>query len=99
MKHVILLLLFPAFLFAQEKAKVQGKLEGTYQIEFLKSAKAPIAVTGEILEKIESLRAETKVTYLVINEDCRIMILPKNDLSVAKREKLEEFIIVEKFTN
>jgi len=62
MKHVILLLLFfPAFLFAQEEAKVQGKLTGTYQIEFLKSAKSPIAVAGEILVMMKWLRQEIKV--------------------------------------
>jgi len=98
-QFILLLLFFPIFLFAQEKTKVQGKLTGTYQVEFLKTATAPIAVTGEILEKIETLRTEAIVTYLVINAECRIKILPKNVLSDANKKNFEEFVVVEKFTN
>nr|WP_294936622.1 hypothetical protein [uncultured Flavobacterium sp.] len=100
MKYVILLLVFfPTFLFAQETAKWPNKMEGTYQIEFLKTAKEPVAVTGEILQKIEANRKEGQISYLIINEQCRIKILPKNALSESNKKKMEEFVIVEKFEN
>lgn len=100
MKNAIfLLLLFPMFLFSQEKAKFADKHHGTYQVEFLRTATAPIAVTGEVLEKIEANRKESQVSYLVINDQCRIKIFPKNVLSDPKRKDVEEFVIVEKFDN
>lgn len=100
MRHVILLLLFfPMFLFAQEKSKATGKLEGTYQIEFLKTATTPIAVTGEILEKIEALRKESETTYLLINAECRVKIFPKNALKNLDKNISEDYVVVDKFIN
>lgn len=100
MKNLFFLLVFfPLVLFAQENAKLAGKSEGTYQIEFLRSAKEPIAVTGEILQKIEANRKETEVAYLLVNPQCRIKIFPKNTLSAPKAAPVEEYVIVEKFDN
>lgn len=100
MKHVILLLVFfPMFLFAQEKAKLKSNLEGTYQIEFLKSAKEPIGMSPDLIEKIENARKEIQVSYVVVNEHCRIKVLPKNLIAKAQIRPLEEYVIVDKFDN
>lgn len=100
MKQIVLLLFFfPVFIYAQEKAKLTGKLEGTYQVEFLKTATQPVAITGELLEKIEKLREDSKVVYFVVNDQCRIKIFPKNNPKAADKNLSQEYVVVEKFTN
>lgn len=100
MKHVIIaLLFFPLSVFAQEKALSKENLRGTYQIEFLKTATNPIAVSAQLMEKIETVRKETEVSYVAVNEHCRIKVFPKNALSDFNVKELEESVIVEKFDN
>ncbi|MEW5677528.1 hypothetical protein ABGT15_14555 [Flavobacterium enshiense] len=100
MRCLILLFLFvPALLFSQEKAKFADKLEGTYQIEFLKTAMEPIAVTNEILEKIEAIRKEDQTVYLTINEKTRIKVFSRKTVKNIDKTKQQEYVVVEKFIN
>ncbi|MGX7668782.1 hypothetical protein [Flavobacterium pedocola] len=100
MKHLFLLLmLFPTFLLAQEKAKFPDKLEGTFQIEFLSTATQPIAVTTEILEKIEAIRKEEQTTYFMVNDKVRIKVWSRKALQTIDKTRQPEYVVVEKFTN
>lgn len=83
-----------------QETKSSLEIKKTIQILFLASEKAdPIALTVDLIKKIESLRQENEITYLDINKGCKIKILPKNTINQMNFKPLEEYIVVEKFEN
>ena len=73
-------------------------IKKTIQILFLTSEKNdPIGLTSDLINQIEVLRHETKITYLDINKGCKIKILPKNIINQKDFKPMEEFLFVEKF--
>lgn len=90
--------------FKQQKESAEipslAETKRTIQVVFLSSEKDnPVALTGDLIDKIENLRDENKITYLEINQGCRIKILPKNITSQKDFKPMEEYIIVNKFEN
>lgn len=70
----------------------------TIQVVFLSSENVnPIALTNDLINQIENLRDENKITYLEVNKGCRIKILPKNIIRQKDFKPFEEYIIVNKF--
>lgn len=81
-----------------KKITSASEIKGTYQLLFLKAEKTdPIGITNDLIEKIESTRDDNKITYLKVNDFCRIKIFPRKDL--ANLSLKEEYLIVDKFEN
>lgn len=59
----------------QEYFELSVALEGTYQIQMIDTRALP-TITLDIFPQISSLRSESVITYLNVNPNMRIMILP-----------------------
>jgi len=83
-----------------QATKYSLEVKKTIQILFLVSEKSdPIALTVDLINKIESLRQENEITYLDIDKGCKIKILPKSTINQINFKPLEDYIFVEKFEN
>lgn len=84
----------------EQEIKHSLDVKKTIQILFLASEKSdPIALTVDLINKIESLRQENEITYLDIDKGCKIKILPKSTINQINFKPLEDYIVVEKFEN
>ncbi|MBC7696327.1 MAG: hypothetical protein H7141_12875 [Burkholderiales bacterium] len=77
-----------------------SEFKKTIQFMFLASEQNnPIGLTIDLINKIENLRQEDKITYLDVNQGCKIKILAKNLIYQKNFVPLEEYVVVEKFSN
>ncbi len=76
------------------------EIKKTTQIIFLVTDQyKALALTTDLIKKIEELRTENTTTFLEVSNTCRIKILPKNSINQKDFKPLEEYIIVNKFEN
>jgi hypothetical protein len=99
MKKILLFLLvsFSLNSFSQEEIINVEQVKGTFQLEITNKNVDPISITTDLLLKIDSLRDESKVTYLNIDASRRIKIFSKNDLNLGKNKGIEDYVIVTSF--
>jgi hypothetical protein len=68
---------------------------GTFQLQVTDQDFCNFTVTGEIMEEIEKKRHTTDITFLEINEKCRIKIYPSSMISELRRRPVNPCIILE----
>jgi len=73
----------------QEYTNLSANLAGTYQIQMIDTRALP-TIPLSVFPEIQNLRDETKVNYLTLNDQCRIMIPPYSVIQDP------EFIAVER---
>jgi hypothetical protein len=98
------MLLFSAFSsFGQkiEKDKIYflsaEQTRGTFQLQATDENYCNFIVTGEIMEEIEKKRHTSDITFIKINETCRIKIYPASMISELRKHPVNSCIVLENF--
>ena len=65
--------------------------QGTYQIQMIGTRKMP-AIPISLISDIEKLRHQSEVKYLFLDENIKIMILPKDVIENSQFVQIEKII-------
>lgn len=88
--------------FGKEKMShsLASEIEGTIQVEFLTSEEnKAFALTTDIIQKIDQIRSDDKITFLEITKGCRVKIFPRNMIRQENFKINEDYVIVNEFKN
>ncbi len=75
----------------QEYFNLSVSLEGTYQIQMINTRALP-TIRLDLFPQIDSLRLENETTYLNVNPNMRIMILPREVINASNFVWVERVI-------
>ena len=77
----------------QEYFNLSVALEGTYQIQMIDTRALP-TITLDLFPQIDALRLENETSYLNVNPNMRIMILPREVINASNFVWVERVIHV-----
>jgi hypothetical protein len=77
----------------QEYFNLSVALEGTYQIQMIDTRALP-TITLDLFPQIDALRLENETSYLNVNQNMRIMILPREVINASNFVWVERVIHV-----
>ncbi|MEJ6582897.1 MAG: hypothetical protein QNL61_10515 [Crocinitomicaceae bacterium] len=75
----------------QEYFNLSVALEGTYQIQMIDTRALP-TITLDLFPQIDALRLENETSYFNVNQNMRIMILPREVINASNFVWVERVI-------